>query len=289
MSDVVSPPPTVDNAEKGTAATPISVLPRQRALTAAALLRFLLTRLALVTVSLRETRAEQYPVTTLVPNHAIDKGQAEFLFTTEREDSAHTDEKVKQLLTLSSSLAAVILVFARDVRPRWIIVLLLALLVVTVFMCVGVFGVRTVNLPTVEDAAKDDNDGTWAKDVIRSYAENEARHAFRVDRYRAAVRYFLLALVLTPVAAAFTASRPEPGSKVVAALNRIDSSVQSVHVDIYSLRRGTLSNPAAAAVDQRSSANSKRSPISGSHNSKDDSLAAQRRDSATGPRVPPRP
>jgi hypothetical protein len=198
-------------------------------------LLFALTRLAGVKVSIAETRNEKYPTTTATPAYRVDPKHAEFLFKIEREDSAYTDDKVKLLLTLSSSLAAIILVFARDVSPRFFVVIVLALLVAAVFLCVGVFRVQTVNLPTVEEADSSGRDAVWSADLMKSYAENEARHAFRVDRYRAAGRYFQLALLLTPVAAAFTSPRPDPAAGVISSLSRIDTTIQRFRVSVDSL------------------------------------------------------
>jgi len=190
--------------------------------------------MASIDTTIDEAHDQKYPTMIIVPNHPIDPEQAEFLFKLQREDSAHTDDKVKQLLTLSSSLATVILVFARDVRPRWLVVVLLGLLVTTVFLCLSILGVRTFHVPVPEDSSNEElNSRVWARDIMVSYAGNKARHDFRVDRYRAAGRYFRLALLLTPLAAIFTVARPDPVARIEASLRSIEAEITALrlHVD----------------------------------------------------------
>lgn len=129
-----------------------------------------------------------------IPAHPVDAEQAKFLFDACETANSHTDDKVKQLITVSSSLATFISVFAHDVRPRALVVIVVALLVVTVMLCLSVFGVRREMVPTLEDCSVNGNAQVWAADLLRSCHANRARHFFRVDLYRAASRYFLVAL-----------------------------------------------------------------------------------------------
>lgn len=196
---------------------------------------FLLCRVALVDLAFREVRAKRYLDAKRPPDHALDAGQAEFLFKAQREDSSHTDDKVKQLLTLSSSLATIILAFVRDVRPRWLVVSALALLFACVYLCVSVLDVRGGQGPTPGDAGQDDRDlkRGWARDLVASLYVNQRAHAYRVDRYRAAGRYFRVAFLLTPVLAWRTVPRRDAAAEYaaqrqVAAMQRVGSAVDSL-------------------------------------------------------------
>lgn len=212
-------------------------------------LLFALSRLVGIKTTLEEARTRTYPMTIPVPDHTVDPDQAEFLFKGQREDSTHTDDKVKQLLTLSSSLATVVLVFARDVRPPWMVVVLLGLLVSAVFLCLSVLDVRTFQIPTLEDATNKDLKSVWARDLLQSFVANKARHDFRVDRYRAAGRYFRAALILTPVAAAFTVARPDPADKLKTSLDRIEQAIARTRDQIDTLtQRGLLVRPVSGLV-----------------------------------------
>ena len=197
--------------------------------------------------------------------HDVDRAQAEFLYKQQREDSAHTDDKVKQLLTLSASLTTAIMVFTRDVEPRWLVAAVMGLLIACVFLCLSVLDVRTAMMPTLEDARRDDLESEWARDLLQSCLDNRRRHAFRVDRYRAAGRYFNLALLLTPVITIFSVSRPDPTEQVARAVARVEReiSVQSERLQ-SSLREAarTLSNPRDKVKDRGAAA----APVSGGGN-----------------------
>src|SRR5258708_4199005 len=73
---------------------------------------FLLLRIALVDLTFAEVRGRSCKGPPK-PAHKVDADQAELLLKLQREDSDHTDTKVRQLLTLASSLVTVVLVFAR--------------------------------------------------------------------------------------------------------------------------------------------------------------------------------
>jgi hypothetical protein len=171
---------------------------------------FALLRIALVGVSFKEVRDRQVPTGfhrgDPVPSR-VHNTQAEFLYKIAREDSSATDEKVKQLLTLSSSLATLALVFGKGVEPRWLVVLFVAALVATVVLCLSVLEVRRGMSPTLEDANVDTSQTAWGNDLYRSYRATRLLHGFRTDRYKAALRYFRGALLLLLVLA-ITASHP---------------------------------------------------------------------------------
>jgi len=202
---------------------------------------FLLSRLARVHITWGELRERTYPVDAL-PQYHIDAQQAELLFNLQREDSAHTDEKVKQLLTLSASLAALIVAFARDVHPRWLLVLLLALLVACVYLCISIFDVRIEQTPKLEDADGADAANQWAKDLAESRLANRARHQLRVDRFRAASRYFIAAFLLTPLVAYFAQSKPDAVAALRPTIDRMDTALERLgqRVDSLSIHGVTI-------------------------------------------------
>jgi hypothetical protein len=189
---------------------------------------WLLLRLAAIDVSWKELRGRTYApdeTANLVP----EADQAEFLFTLQRENSAHTDGKVGQLLTLSVALATVVVVFARDAQPRWLLVFLICALVISVFLCVTALEVRHETLPVLESkgrAAK----RSWSRDLLLSYHANVAVHRLRVDRYRAAARYFVVALLTTPVLAALTPATVDRLADIAARLGQLERAGLLVRV-----------------------------------------------------------
>jgi hypothetical protein len=180
----------------------------------------LLLYLALVPVEWKRVRLRSYPTPGTTPDATVE--QAEFLFELQRDDSAHTDDKVKQLLTLSASLAGITLVFGQDVRPRWPFALLIGLLVAVGLLCVSVIGVRSGMVPTPVPGSGDEADIERARDLMQSYDANVAAHGYRADRYRAATRYFRLALILTPVLALMMNPRPNPTQDLANSVQRLE-------------------------------------------------------------------
>jgi hypothetical protein len=156
------------------------------------------------------------------PSHALDAAQSEFRFKLQHEDSGHTDDKIKQLLTLSSGLATIILAFVRDVRPRGLVVAVLAVLFACVYLCVSTLGVRRDAKPGLGDASQDEKalEAAWARDVAEATLLNERAHAFRVDRFRAAGRFLRLAFLLTPVLAWYTVPKRDTAAEQSAAATR---------------------------------------------------------------------
>lgn len=189
-----------------------------------------LMRVVCVRTTRAQVRARTYEPQGSLPQYDVDEAQAEFLYKQQREDSAHTDDKVNQLLALSSSLTAAIAVFTLDVQPRWLVAVVMGLLIACVFLCLSVLEVRTANLPTLEDANSDDLKKRWARDLLVTCFANRGRHAFRVDRYRAAGRYFTVALLLTPIIAFFSVSKPDPTEKITRAVERVENAI-AVHTE----------------------------------------------------------
>ncbi len=205
--------------------------PRKRNLTKAAklvafpvnLLLFILMRSVLVRVPWWQVRARGYPGPDPEQSlpESVDSAQAESLFKIGQEDSAATDDKVKQLLALSASLATIALVFGRDTRPPWLFACLVAALVAVVFLCVSVFEVGTITRPTAEDNTTEKHK-QWGRDVLRSYYANRATHNFRTDEYRAAHRYFRLALLSLILLAVLAERKPDLSREIAQALQRIE-------------------------------------------------------------------
>ena len=221
---------------------------------------YLLCRVAFIELSLKEVRAGRYLNVKDTPTHVLDSGQAEFLFKTQREDSSHTDDKIKQLLTLSSSLATIILAFVRDVHPQWLVVLVLAVLFACVYLCISVLEVRSGQQPTPGEAAQGDDaelKNRWAHDLVSSLYVNQRAHAYRVDRYRAASRYFRLAFLLTPVLAWQTIPRLDTAAEQsaaalhqAAATERLRSAIDTLGVRMRE-KAGPTVNPRPAASAPR--------------------------------------
>lgn len=167
----------------------------------------LLLWIALVPLKWNSVRLRRYDNLYRGPDSKVEPAQAEFLFKLQREDSNATDDKVRQLLTLTTSLAAITLLFGSRVNPLALFVVLVSLLLAAVLLCLSIFEVRPGMFPTPEDSTNKETTSEWASDLMRSYYANRATHAFRVDRYRAALRYFRAALLLTPVIAVLSVGR----------------------------------------------------------------------------------
>jgi hypothetical protein len=224
---------------------------------------YVLTRMAWVRVTFEELRTQTtIDASAVVPTHPLNPSQAELLFKSQREDSARTDEKVRQLLTVSASLAAIIAVFARDVRPRGLVVLLLALLVACVYLCLHVLDVRTEVVPTLENADTDSNQRQWARDLLWSCFANRARHRLRVEHFRAAGRYFVAALLVTPFVAAFATAKPDPIPSLRAAVVHVGDAMDQLERQLDTIAAHGLSvhqtGPSGVAKQQNTPTNTKR-------------------------------
>jgi hypothetical protein len=184
---------------------------------------FVLLRVALIEVRFEKIRDRQVPVAhrhnDQIPVN-VDKAQAEFLYKLAREDSASTDDKVKQLLTLSSSLATLALVFGRDARPKVLFVCFVAALVAAVVLCLSVLEVRRGQVPTLEESGTEAS-SRWGNDLYDSYRVNRKLHYSRADRYLAALRYFRVALLVLLILAVTTPRPPNPAYSVAQAIRGI--------------------------------------------------------------------
>lgn len=158
---------------------------------------WLLMRVALVTPSLREIQERKYPLAKGLPEHEIAEAEARFLFQLAESASDHTDDKIKQLLTLSSSLVTVLALFGDRVQPRILVVIVALTLLVSVLMCVTALGVRRWAVPDVFEPTGAEDSDTWARNLLQATYTNRSFHAFRVDQYRSALRYFVAALIAT--------------------------------------------------------------------------------------------
>ena len=103
-----------------------------------------------------------------------------------------------------------------------LLVLLLALLVACVYLCISIFDVRTEHAPKLENADDEGAANQWARDLAVSRLANRARHEFRVARFRAAGRYFIVALLVTPLVAIFTQSKPDAVAALRPTLDRME-------------------------------------------------------------------
>lgn len=174
------------------------------------LLLFLLARVALVAVTLAEVRRNSRlaAAAPTIPSR-IRPAQARFHFDQIQESSKHTDEKVKQLLTLSVALNAFLVAFARALGGGALVFTVALGLTACVFLCVGTLRVRSSALPDLQDALSDPGEHGWARDLVAAAQHQRLSHLYRVDLYRAARRWFVLALTL---ALAIVAAAPRDAS-----------------------------------------------------------------------------
>lgn len=185
-------------------------------------LSWILLRAVAIDIAWSDLRRDTYEV---APPPALppEPTQAEFLFSVQRENSAHTDSKVGQLLSLASALAAVIVVFVRDARPWWLLLTLSTSLVASVFLCITALAVRRDMLPLLEPKGRVAK-REWGPDLLTCIQSNDASHRLRVDRYRAAMRYFFVALIATPLLAAGSSAPPEHFATLAAAVARMEKN-----------------------------------------------------------------
>jgi hypothetical protein len=163
---------------------------------------FILVRLVLVDITLAEFRQRSHGVLNPpLPAGRISPSQAQFVFEQERLADEHTDDKVKQLLTLTSSLTALLTAIAVSrfgLGVSEIAVVLLPLLA-AVYICLGgVLDIRIHSLPTITQVGADPEDQEWARGMVSATGVNRGSRFFRVDLYRAALRWFLVALLIAP-------------------------------------------------------------------------------------------
>jgi len=166
---------------------------------------FCLVRVVLVEPTWAELRERTYHVSgPPAPPGKISPAQARFIFEQEQLSDEHTDNKVRQLLTLTSALATLVSAIALSKFGRGVVALILIPLLATVYICLGgLLGVRVYHLPT---ASVERNEQEWARDMLTATRLNRGASALRVDLYRAALRWFLLALIVAPIAVGLEAA-----------------------------------------------------------------------------------
>jgi hypothetical protein len=156
---------------------------------------FALLRAAGMSVAWRSVREESTDSGMSVDkNKKYLASEAAMLFEIGKGASDHTDDKAKHLMALSASLFTFLLVFARDLEPHILMVLSVVAFLLTVVLCQKILGVRVEMAPS--PVAGESFRDEWARDLISSYIYNRNRHAFRVEVFRAACRWFLLGFVL---------------------------------------------------------------------------------------------
>lgn len=160
-----------------------------------------LMRISSVTLTMSEVANRSNQLPKALPNYEVSEGEAQFLFERAEVASDHTDDKIKQLLTLSSSLIAVLALFGGNVHSPTAIVIVAFPLLIAVLMCVMALGVRESALPDLSPAKRGEHSEHWASDLVIATHQNSSSHAFRVDQYRSALRYFVTALVATAILA----------------------------------------------------------------------------------------
>jgi hypothetical protein len=189
-----------------------------------------------------------------VPNQKFDKDQAKLVFELTEAGSDHTDDKVKQLLGLGSSLVTVIALFGGGVRPRALVVFTALMLLLSIVLCVSALEVRTRVVPTA-DPVNDEGEDNWARDLVQASASNRAFHAFRVDQYRAASRFFLAALLASAILALVARSDQSSG-ELNRTLQRIEAKGLLVRQVSQSGSSPAHGIPSTAAVSSTGSEDS---------------------------------
>jgi len=152
-------------------------------------------RIALVGVELADIHQQAYSIKSpKIPPGSLRSEDAHFIYAQQEAASQHTDDKIKQLLTLASSFAT----FLVAIGPGFTRLLLLPLAAV-VFLCIAALGVRTGSLPDLSPSESDRNGQTWTRDLIRAVQINRGSHFYRVDLYRGARRWFLITFFMMPM------------------------------------------------------------------------------------------
>jgi hypothetical protein len=162
---------------------------------------FILARGVLVQIPVRHIEEHRGPSIgrTPAPDTPLSPVRAEFLWSEQQSQSAHTDSMVKQLLTLSTALATVVFTLLDGALP-WLRAPAIVGLLVSVLFCLQGLGVRRSSAPDTPHFADPNGDQQWAEDVVAATRYNRGGHAHRVDLYRAAWRWFVLALILAALA-----------------------------------------------------------------------------------------
>jgi hypothetical protein len=160
----------------------------------------------------------------------LDEKAVRFVWDLQEQASAHTDDKVKVLLTLSASLSTGVLVITRgtDATVPWTYGI--AAFACAAYLCLAGLGVRTYWSPT---PTKRDEGGDWVRDLYSCYLGNSEAQVLRVGLLRGARRWFLVGFVLVGLAGVTARRRPD---QAVAVLSEIGSSAGSLAADVSALR-----------------------------------------------------
>jgi hypothetical protein len=127
------------------------------------------------------------------------------LYEQQEKASEHTDTNVRQLLTLSSSLATLAIGLSTYLSSRWPAMAFLPLFA-SVYICVELLGVRVGSVPSL--SSERGANPTWTRDLAKATRLNRAVHAYHVQLYRAALNWFLIAFLVALGAAALSLKRP---------------------------------------------------------------------------------
>jgi len=128
------------------------------------------------------------------PN-SIDKGQAEFLFALQEAATNHTDLQVRQLLTLCGTMLTLEVGLTRgNFRSSWEVVAVAGLLA-TLLLCIVCVQSKNYWSPEpIPELAGQSASARWYKDMYLSMKKNEFSNDSRVEVYKAARRWFLIAV-----------------------------------------------------------------------------------------------
>ena len=191
----------------------------------------LLCWLTLVDVTFAELRSGERESRDKAPSQ-LTLDEAQFLFDQQEASSAHTDEKMRLLLTLSVSLAGFAVAFFKGPWGGWPLTVIVMLLLFSSALTLRALSVRTFALPAPSDESdKQKREISWALDLWSSAQQNRASHQVRVDQYRAASRLLVTALFVTVAVLAVRGGRSEGDTlaghvdRVVGSLDRLGSRV----------------------------------------------------------------
>jgi hypothetical protein len=162
------------------------------------LLLFVTLRVTIVEATFAEVRARAYKKAFVLPTHRIAPSQAQFLYEEQKRADDHVYDKVKQLLLLTSAVAAYL---HRD-SPHP--VLLSLPLLAVILICAVDLSVRVFSVPDYADPDNDPSERQWALDLAKATHENFTRSSFRADLYRAALRWLVIAFSLIIGSSAIT-------------------------------------------------------------------------------------
>jgi hypothetical protein len=162
------------------------------------LVLFVILRIAIVEATFVEVRARAYTNDFVPPTHRIAPAQAQFLYEEQKRADDHVYDKVKQLLLLTSAVAAYL--HKDSPHPFLLSLPLLAVIII----CVVDLSVRVFSVPDYSDTDNDPSERQWALDLAKATHENLTRSSFRADLYRAALRWLVIGFFLIIGSSVFT-------------------------------------------------------------------------------------